>query len=49
MTPAPPSEWPDDRYDVIWTFTKTADGWQFAQLPELVLPQDQATPIQDEE
>jgi hypothetical protein len=25
---------------VVWTFTKTADGWQFAQLPELLLPQD---------
>jgi hypothetical protein len=34
---------------VIWTFTKTADGWQFAQLPELLLPQDQDSPIQDEE
>jgi broad specificity phosphatase PhoE len=48
-TPSPPTEWPDDRYDVIWTFTKTADGWQFAQLPELLLPQDQDSPIQDEE
>lgn len=27
---------------VIWTFTKAPDGWHFAQLPELVLPQDQA-------
>ena len=25
----------------------TADGWHFAQLPELVLPQDQASPIED--
>jgi broad specificity phosphatase PhoE len=46
VTPAPPAEWPDDRYDVIWTLTKTADGWRFAQLPELALPQDQATPIE---
>ena len=45
-TPTPPTEWPDDRYDVIWTLTKTVDGWQFAQLPELVLPQDQADPIE---
>ena len=49
VTPTPPTEWPDDRYDVIWTLTKTADGWQFAQLPELLLPQDQASPIEDEE
>ena len=46
-TPTPPTEWPDDRFDVIWTFTRTADGWRFAQLPELVLPQDQATVIDD--
>jgi broad specificity phosphatase PhoE len=42
VTPAPPAQWPDDRFDVVWTLTKTADGWHFAQLPELVLPQDQA-------
>jgi broad specificity phosphatase PhoE len=47
VTPAPPSEWPDDRFDVVWTFTKTADGWQFAQLPELVLPGDRPDPIED--
>jgi broad specificity phosphatase PhoE len=48
VTPAPPAEWPDDRYDVVWTLTKTADGWHFAQLPELLLPQDQDAPIVDE-
>jgi broad specificity phosphatase PhoE len=48
VTPTPPSEWPDDRFDVVWTFTKTANGWHFAQLPELVLPQDQASPIEDD-
>ena len=42
VTPAPPAQWPDDRFDVVWTLTKTADGWHFAQLPELLLPQDQA-------
>ena len=46
-TPTPPKDWPDDRFDVIWTFTKTADGWQFAQLPERVLPQDQNSVIND--
>jgi hypothetical protein len=48
VTPTPPSEWPDDRFDVIWTFTKTADGWHFAQMPELLLPQDQAGVIADD-
>lgn len=41
VTPTPPTEWPDDRFDVVWTLTKTADGWHFAQVAELVLPQDQ--------
>jgi hypothetical protein len=47
VTPTPPSQWPDNRFDVIWTFTKAPDGWHFAQLPELVLPQDQAGVIGD--
>ena len=47
VTPTPPADWPGDRFDVVWTFTKAADGWQFAQLPELVLPQDQNTVIDD--
>jgi broad specificity phosphatase PhoE len=45
VTPKPPSDWPADRFDVVWTFTRTADGWQFAQVPELVLPGDQDTVI----
>jgi hypothetical protein len=45
VTPPPPSTWPDNRFDVIWTLTRTADGWHFTQLPELVLPQDQAAVI----
>lgn len=47
VRPTPPSDWPDDVYDVVWTFTRTADGWQFAQLPEQVLPQDGDTVIED--
>jgi broad specificity phosphatase PhoE len=47
VTPTPPSEWPDDRFDVVWTFTKTGDGWHFAQIPELALPDDQADPIEE--
>lgn len=47
LTPNPPSEWPDDRFDVIWTLTKTSDGWQFAQIPELALPQDEVSVIKD--
>jgi broad specificity phosphatase PhoE len=40
VTPAPPQEWPSDRFDVVWTFTRAADGWTFSQIPELLLPQD---------
>ncbi len=40
VTPAPPQEWPSDRFDVVWTFTRTAGGWHFTQTPELLLPQD---------
>ena len=40
VTPTPPSSWPDDRFDVIWVFTKTADGWSFTQVPELASPGD---------
>jgi broad specificity phosphatase PhoE len=46
-TPKPPSDWPDNRFDVVWTFTRTADGWRFAQVPELVLPEDQDTVIKN--
>ena len=47
VTPDPPAHWPDDRFDVVWTLTKTADGWHFAQVPELALPQDEASVIED--
>jgi broad specificity phosphatase PhoE len=47
VTPKPPSDWPDGRFDIVWTFTRTADGWDFAQVPELVLPGDQDTVIKN--
>ena len=47
VTPKPPSDWPDDRFDVVWTFTRTVDGWRFAQVPELVLAGDQDTVIKN--
>jgi broad specificity phosphatase PhoE len=47
VRPEPPQEWPDDRFDVVWVFTRTADGWHFNQVPELVLPQDSADAIDD--
>jgi hypothetical protein len=47
VSPTPPDEWPDDRFDVVWTFTKTASGWRFAQVPEMALPSDKTTTIGD--
>jgi hypothetical protein len=41
--PAPPAAWPDDRYDVVWSFTANTTGWRFAQTPELLLPADHAS------
>jgi hypothetical protein len=41
-----PKSWPDDRYDVIWTFTLTADGtYAFGQVPQLLLSGDADTVI----
>jgi hypothetical protein len=45
VTPTPPSTWPDDRFDVIWTLTATSSGWDFAQIPEMVLDGDQPQTI----
>lgn len=47
VTPTPPSEWPDDRFDVVWTFTRTGDGWHFSQVPQLALPGDRTDAIED--
>jgi hypothetical protein len=35
-----PQVWPSSRYDLIWSFTRTERGWQFAQLPQLLLAGD---------
>ena len=47
VSPPPPEDWPSDRFDVVWTFTRTADGWSFTQTPELVLPQDHDSVIEN--
>ena len=43
--PNPPSCWPADRFDLIWTFTPDGHGWHFAQVPQLLLPGDLPYPI----
>jgi hypothetical protein len=43
--PAPPVHWPDDRYDVVWTFTRNSGCWKFEQVPQQLLPGDLPYPI----
>jgi hypothetical protein len=41
-----PKTWPEDRFDVIWTFTLAAnDEYSFAQIPQLLLSGDADTII----
>jgi hypothetical protein len=41
-----PKTWPDDRFDVIWTFTLvTKDEYAFGQVPQLLLSGDTDTII----
>ena len=42
-----PGTWPDDRFDVIWTFTLvTKDEYSFTQVPQLLLSGDTDTIIE---
>jgi hypothetical protein len=47
VTPTPTPQRPNQRFDVVWTFTKTSTGWHFTQVPELALPRDQPTTIRN--
>lgn len=48
VSPEPPQEWPSDRFDLVWTLTRTAEGWHFTQTPELVHPQDRPGVVENE-
>ncbi|MFJ9368935.1 hypothetical protein ACIRRA_31560 [Nocardia sp. NPDC101769] len=45
IAPAPPKSWPDDRFDLVYVFTRTGTGWTFTQVPQLLLAGDSPTPI----
>jgi broad specificity phosphatase PhoE len=41
VSPSPPSTWPDDDYDSIWTLTSNGDGtWRFSEQPQRLSPSD---------
>jgi hypothetical protein len=41
-----PTVWPDDRFDVVWTFTLNPTGrYVFGQVPQQLLPGDTDTRI----
>lgn len=43
--PAVPQHWPGDRFDVGWTLTRDGTGWEFGQVPQLLLAGDLPDPI----
>jgi hypothetical protein len=45
VDPEPPEDWPDDRFDVVWVFTRSGAGWRFQQVPQLLLEHDSPDPI----
>jgi hypothetical protein len=47
VVPGPPTHWPADRYDVVWTFTRDDNCWRFAQVPQMLLPGDLPYAITD--
>lgn len=44
---AVPADWPDDRYDVVWTLDREppTGAWQFRQAPQQLFPHDRPHPI----
>jgi broad specificity phosphatase PhoE len=43
--PAVPGDWPDGRFDMVWVLDRTAAGWSFSQIPQLLLAGDSPDPI----
>jgi hypothetical protein len=43
-----PHEWPDDRFDIVWTLDRSDDTgapWTFTQAPQRLFAYDRDEPI----
>jgi len=45
VDPAPPRSWPGSRFDMVYVFTRNGDSLAFAQIPQVLLAGDSATPF----
>ncbi len=48
VSPAPPSPWPKERFDLVWVFDVVGSppaSWAFTQVPQLLLPGDLSTVV----
>jgi hypothetical protein len=40
-----PTSWPDDRFDLVWSFAYDGQEYEFTQIPQMVLCNDSDSPI----
>ena len=46
VAPRVPSAWPEDRFDMVYVLQRSGpDSYAFTQVPQLLLPGDDSTPI----
>jgi hypothetical protein len=46
VVPTPPAKWNSTRFDLVWVFTpRPGGGWNFNQVPQLLLAGDKRTVI----
>lgn len=44
-TPKTPKKWDSKRFDLCWSFRPDGKGWEFSQVPQLLLPTDSGKPM----
>jgi hypothetical protein len=45
LTATFPSLWPDERFDLVWLFSKSRGAWSFAQFAQKLLAGDSDEPV----